>query len=254
MTPQERPVVVTGASSGIGRATAVVLAAEGHPVVLGARRLDRCERVVARIVAAGGVAHALPLDVTDDSSRRAFVDAAVATVGPVEVLVSNAGVNRPGAVLEVDEHELRAHLDVSVVGAQALLRAFGNDMVSRGRGDLVVVTSEVARHPRPLTAPYVAAKWALEGLVASLLMELEGTGVRVSCVRPGPTASEMGSDWPPAVLTRVLESWTTWGLARHPHTLPPEGVAAAVRAVVGAPPGVAFTYLDVQPVPPASGR
>jgi NADP-dependent 3-hydroxy acid dehydrogenase YdfG len=250
VTPQERPAVVTGASSGIGEATARGLAAAGHAVVLGARRLDRCEQVAAEITAAGGTAYAFGLDVTDEASRSAFVKQAQEAVGDVDVLVSNAGISRPASVLAADEQQLVEHLQVNLLGAHALTRAFGQGMVDRGRGDLVYVTSETVTTPRPLVAPYMTSKWAVEGLVAALLMELEGTGVRVSCIRPGQTVTEMGLDWDPAVLTEVLESWTSWGLARHPYFLPPEGVAAAVLAVVGAPPGVAFRYLDVAPVPP----
>lgn len=250
MTPQERPAVVTGASSGIGEATARALAAAGHPVVLGARRLDRCEQVAEQIAATGGTAYAFPLDVSDDASRQAFVRQAQDAVGEVEVLVSNAGVSRPSSVMDADEHVLLEHLHVNALGLQALTRAFGQGMVERGHGDLVYVTSEMVTRPRPLAAPYVMSKWAAEGLVAALLMELEGTGVRVSCIRPGQTLTEMGHDWDPTLVAEVLDAWTTWGLARHPYFLPASGVAAAVLAVVSAPQGVAFRYVDVEPVPP----
>lgn len=250
MTPQERPAVVTGASSGIGEATARSLAAAGHAVVLGARRLDRCERIVGEIATAGGRAYAFGLDVTDEASRNAFVKQAQDAVGDVEVLVSNAGVSRPSSVMDADEQLMLEHLQVNLLGVHALTRAFGQGMVERGRGDLVYVTSETVTKPRPFAAPYVTSKWAVEGMVAGLLMELEGTGVRVSCIRPGQTMTEMGSDWDPDVITEVLDAWTTWGLARHPYFLPASGVAAAVLAVVGAPKGVAFRYVDVEPVPP----
>lgn len=248
--PQQRPAVVTGASSGIGEATAHSLAAAGHPVVLGARRLERCQQVAATINASGGVAHALSLDVADAESRAAFVTQAQDAVGEIEVLVSNAGVSRPSSVMDADEQLLLEHLQVNLLGVQALTQAFGRGMVERGRGDLVYVTSETVTKPRPFVAPYMTSKWAAEGLVAGLLMELEGTGVRVSCVRPGQTVTEMGLDWDPAVITEILDAWGTWGLARHPYFLPASGVAAAVLAVVGAPPGVAFRYVDVDPVPP----
>lgn len=250
MTPQERPAVVTGASSGIGEATARSLAEAGHAVVLGARRLDRCEQIAGEIAASGGRAYAFPLDVADEASRSAFVKQAQDAVGDVEVLVSNAGVSRPSSVMDADEQLMLEHLQVNLLGVHALTRAFGQPMVERGRGDLVYVTSETVTQPRPFAAPYVTSKWAVEGMVAGLLMELEGTGVRVSCIRPGQTMTEMGSDWDPDVITDVLDAWTSWGLARHPYFLPASGVAAAVLAVVGAPKGVAFRYVDVEPIPP----
>jgi short-subunit dehydrogenase len=246
-----RPAVVTGASSGIGEATARALAAQGYPVVLGARRLDKCEAIAASLRQQGHEARAFVLDVADAASRDAFVKSAVEAVGDVEVLVSNAGLSRPASALGVDEAELLAHLQVNLIGAQALAKAFGEPMVERGRGDLCFVTSEVVREPRPWVAPYVSSKFALEGWVTVLMQELEGTGVRVSCIRPGQTLTEMGFDWDPARTGEILESWKRWGLARHPHFLSPDGIAAAVTACVGAPPGVSFAFLDVEPVPPA---
>jgi short-subunit dehydrogenase len=250
MTPAERPVVVTGASSGIGAATALLLGRNGHPVVLGARRADRCEEVARAVRDAGGTAFAFPLDMADAASREAFLKSAHDAVGDVEVLVSNAGRNQPGSALDADEQTMLEHLHVNLLGVQALVRELGRGMVERGRGDLCFVTSEVVREPRPWVAPYVTSKAALEGFVTVLRMELEGTGVRVTCVRPGQTLTEMGWDWDADKTGEILESWQRWGLARHPHFMPPEGVAAAVRACVDAPPGVGFTVVDVEPVPP----
>jgi NADP-dependent 3-hydroxy acid dehydrogenase YdfG len=242
---------VTGASSGIGEATARLLASQGYPVVLGARRVAKCAAVVEELRAAGHAAWAFPLDVADSASRDAFVKDAVAAAGDIEVLVSNAGLSRPASALEVDEASLLEHLQVNLIGAQAQAKAFGQPMVERGRGDLCFVTSEVVREPRPWVAPYVSSKFALEGLVTVLMRELEGTGVRVSCIRPGQTLTEMGWDWDAERTGEILESWKKWGLARHPHFMPPSGIAAAVAACVGAPPGVSFAYVDVEPVPPA---
>lgn len=245
-----RPAVVTGASSGIGEATARLLAEQGYPVVLGARRLDRCQQTAAALRAEGHDAHAFVLDLTDAASRDAFVKSATEAVGDVDVLVSNAGLSRPSAVLAADEATLLEHLQVNVLGTHALAKAFGTAMVERGTGDLCFVTSEVVREPRPWVAPYVTSKFALEGLVTVLMRELEGTGVRVSCIRPGQTMTEMGFDWDAEQTSEILTSWKRWGLARHPHFLPASGVAAAVAACVGAPAGVSFAFVDVEPVPP----
>lgn len=254
MTPAERPVVVTGASSGIGEATARLLASQGHPVVLGARRLDRCEKTAAEIAEAGGRAVALPLDLTVAESREAFAHQAIEAFGTVEALVSNAGAQRPGTTLGSTEQDLLDHLQVNLVGVHGLVRLLAPAMVERGHGDLVFVTSEVTRAPRPGVSPYVTSKYAVEGMVDVLQRELEGTGVRVATVRPGQTLTEMGLDWDPAVTEEVLASWQRWGLARHPHFLQPSGVAAAVAAVLGAPPGVSFTVLEVEPLAPPRRR
>lgn len=250
--PDHRPAVVTGASSGIGAATARALAAAGHPVVLGARRLDRCEEVAAQVVAAGGQAAALGLDLSDPSSVERFAADAADAFGPVEVVVSNAAQIRPGTALDTSPEELESLLAVNVVGAHRLVLAFAPGMVERRRGDVVLVTSDVVERPRPVMAAYVASKWGLEGYARALQMEWEGTGVRASIVRPGPTVTGMGLDWGPEATGQVLAEWARWGLARHPHFLHPESVAAAVVAAVSAERGAHFTILEVQPEGPVT--
>jgi NADP-dependent 3-hydroxy acid dehydrogenase YdfG len=248
--PADRPAVVTGASSGIGEASARLLAATGHPVVLGARRLDALERISAEINATGGTAYPVALDLADDASITSFAKQAEAVAGPVEVLVSNAGAIGLGDVMTMDRAEFEQHLNVNVLGTRALVQAIGAGMLERHRGDLIFVTSDVARAPRPGMAAYVASKSAVEAMVTALGMELEGSGVRVSCVRPGPTLTEMGWDWAPEKILPQLEVWKYWGLQRHMHFMTPADVAAAVGAVVGCPPGAVFSLVEVQPVPP----
>ncbi len=248
--PERRPAVVTGASSGIGAATARALGAAGFPVVLGARRDARCQATAEAVRAAGGEAVALAVDVAEPGSVTKFAAAAVEAVGEIEVVVSSAGDIAPTSALDTDEETFARVLGVNVLGAHRLVRAFAPAMVDRRRGDLVFVTSETVRVPRPHKSPYVASKWGLEGYVATLQMELEGTGVRASVVRPGQTLTEMGFDWDPGTTARVLDQWVRWGAARHDHFLPPEGVAAAVLAVVGAQRGTHFPLIEVQPEGP----
>jgi len=133
--PDVRPAVVTGASSGIGRATAVALAAQGHPVVLGARRVSECEDAAAAIRSDGGEAVAIHLDLADGASVERFARAAVDTLGAVEIVVSNAGQNMAGAVLDTDPASLDAVLSVNITGTHRLVRALLPDMVGRRRGD-----------------------------------------------------------------------------------------------------------------------
>jgi NADP-dependent 3-hydroxy acid dehydrogenase YdfG len=162
--PARRPAVVSGASSGIGAATAIALAAAGHPVALGARRLDRCEELAARIRDDGGEAVAHPLDVTDAASVAAFAKQVTGELGPVEVLVSNAGKVSPGVVHETDPERFAAELDLAVLGAHRLVRAFVPGMVERRRGDVVFVSSDVAVRVRPFVSAYATGKWGLEGM------------------------------------------------------------------------------------------
>lgn len=251
--PQRRPAVVTGASSGIGAATALALATVGHPVVLGARRLDRLEEMAAKIRADGGEAVALALDLTDDASIDAFAAAADDQLGPIEVVVSNAGEVLPATALSVAAADFAHQVQVNLLGAHRLVRALGPGMVERQRGDIVFVTSDVVRVPRPYMAAYVTSKHALEGLARAMQMELEGTGVRVGIVRPGPASTEQGTTWDPTVIDEVLASWTDWGIMRHPGYLRPRDVAAAVLAVVSTPRGTHLTLVEVEPEAPVGG-
>ncbi len=248
--PTRRPAVVAGASSGIGAETAKALAEAGFPVALGARRLDRCEELAAEIRAGGGEAVAVPLDVTDDASVADFAAKVSADLGDVEVVVSNAALIGPGALLDTDVDRLRAEVDVNLVGPHRLVRAFLPAMVGRRRGDIVFVSSDVALRPRPFMGGYSATKAGLEGLVGSLQMELEGTGVRASIVRPGPTWSEMGMDWDAEAAAMVLDEWVKWGHARHSHFLKARAIADAITTVVSAPRGVHLSPLDVNPEAP----
>jgi NAD(P)-dependent dehydrogenase (short-subunit alcohol dehydrogenase family) len=242
--------VITGASSGIGEASAVALAALGHPVVLGARRVELCEQTAASIRANGGDATALPLDVGDRASRIAFADAAVAAVGQVEIVVSNAGDVLPSSTLDTDADAFAGQIEVNLLGAHHLISLLAPAMVARRRGDIVFITSDVVRVPRPSMASYVTSKWGLEGLARALQLELEGTGVRASIVRPGPTITGMGSAWTSDVVDPLLTEWSRHGLLRHDGYLSPDGVAGAIIAVVSAPRGTHLTLVEVEPEAP----
>lgn len=252
--PDRRPAVVTGASSGIGAATALSLAAAGHPVALGARRTDKCEEVAARVREAGGEAYVAALDLTDADSVATFAEKVTAELGDVEVVVSNAGAVAPGTIHEVDTERFARELDLNVVGAHRLVRAFVPGMVERRRGDLVFVSSDVAVRARPFMSSYAAGKWGLEGLAHAMQMELEGTGVRASIVRPGPTWSEMGTDWDADEAAFVLNQWVRFGQARHPHFLKPTAIADAITTVVSAPRGVHLSLIEVNPEAPLEDR
>jgi len=248
--PERRPAVVTGASSGIGAATARALAAAGHPVVLGARRVVTCEATAAAIREAGGEAVAFPLDLADDQATDRFAVEATAALGPVEVLVSNAGEILPATALETDPSTFDRVLSVNLSNAHRLTTALAAPMVERGRGDLVFVTSDAVAHPRPVMAAYVASKWGLEGYARALQMELEGTGVRASVVQPGQTMTGMGMDWEPERMQDVVDEWVRWGFARHDQFLKPEAVADAVVFAVSARRGTNYTTIQVHPEAP----
>jgi NADP-dependent 3-hydroxy acid dehydrogenase YdfG len=252
--PERRPAVVAGASSGIGAATARALAEAGLPVALGARRVDRLEELAAEIRAAGGEAAVHALDVSSTASVEEFAGVVSAELGPIEVVVSNAGLLAPGTIVEATTDELAAEFDVNVLGAHRLVRAFAPGMLERRRGDLVFVSSDTALRARPFMRGYSATKSGLEGMVEALQMELEGSGVRASVVRPGPTWSEMGSDWDAEAGARVLTEWIKWGHARHSHFLKARAIADAITTVVTAPRGVHISPVDVNPEAPLESK
>ena len=176
--------VITGASSGIGEASAHRLAAEGFDVVLGARRLDRLDAVAAAV---GGGARALPLDVTDTDSVEAFC----AQVPECRLLVNNAG----GAlglepVAEADEESWRWMFDANVLGTMRTTRALLPKLIASGDGHVITIGSIAGIEPYPGGAGYNAAKHAVRAVMDVLRMELLGQPVRVSEIDPGMVETE----------------------------------------------------------------
>jgi NADP-dependent 3-hydroxy acid dehydrogenase YdfG len=194
-TLQDRVAVITGASSGIGRATAVRLAGCGMALVVGARRETRLAELAEELADRHGKrVHALPLDVRDAASVADFARAARAAAGAqgVAVLVNNAGLARgvthlPAAGPE-DEADWEAVLDTNVMGLLRTTRAFVPDMVARGRGHVVNLGSLAGVETYEGGAVYCASKAAVRVLSRGLRLELLGSGVRVTCVNPGLVA------------------------------------------------------------------
>lgn len=250
--PARRPAIVSGASSGIGTATAYALAQLGHPVALGARRVAECEAIAEKIRSNGGEAYAHFLDVTDTASVDEFVTAAEKTFGPTEITLSGAGDLAFGQAHAMDPDDFLTQVNVHLVGAQRLAHRIVPGMIERRRGDFVLIGSDCADSPRPRTGAYNAAKTGLEAMGRQMRMELEGTGVRASIVRPGPTQTGMGMDTTPEIIGPVLEDWSKWGFARHPYFLRASAIAHAVAAAVSAPRGTHIVLTEVQPEAPLS--
>ena len=240
--------IVTGASAGIGAATARALAAEGFDCALGARGVDRLEALAAELRDAGGRARAFPLDVSDSDSVDAFHASVREALGPVDVLVNNVGICRPGLFALGQDADLEVEVATNFLGPARLTRHVVREL--RGReapGDVVFISSENAIHPRTYQVGYTATKMAVEGLAAVLQMELEGTGIRSTVVRPGPTVSEFAVGWDPELFNEILADWSHWGVQRHMDILPPSSVARAVVQVVTAPRGTHYDLVSVMP-------
>jgi NAD(P)-dependent dehydrogenase (short-subunit alcohol dehydrogenase family) len=182
----DRVALVTGASSGIGAATARRLATMGYVVYGAARREERLEPLVAEGV------RPLVMDVTDDDSRRAGITRIVAEAGRIDVLVNNAGYGSYGAVEEVPAEEIRAQFDVNVFGAAELIKLVLPAMRARGSGTIINITSMGGRLYTPFGGWYHATKYAMEALSDCLRMEVAPFGIDVAVIEPGAIRTEWG--------------------------------------------------------------
>ncbi|MCV7216041.1 SDR family oxidoreductase [Mycobacterium crocinum] len=248
--PDRRPAIVAGASSGIGEATAIELAAHGFPVALGARRVEKLTDIVGKINADGGEAVGFHLDVTDPNSVKSFVAQSTEALGDIEVLVAGAGDTYFGKLDEITSDEFDSQLQIHLVGAFRLANAVLPGMMERQRGDLIFVGSDVSLRQRPHMGAYGAAKAALVAMVTNFQMELEGTGVRASIVHPGPTKTSMGWSLPAEKIGPALEDWAKWGQARHDYFLRAADLARAITFVAETPRGGFIANMELQPEAP----
>ncbi len=184
--------IVTGASSGIGRAAAEMMAREGAIVVAVARRAERLTELVQRIAAAGGQATALPADVTIEAEANAVVARTLAQHGRVDILVNSAGIVRPGSVEEADPAEWREQIDINLLAPMYLSKAVIPDMRRRGDGHILNVSSTAGRTAGARHSGYSASKWGVTAYSESMRQELAPLGIRVTVVEPGATTTEVG--------------------------------------------------------------
>lgn len=184
-------VLVTGASSGIGRATVALLAARGFRVFASARRPDS----VRELEAAGREQgfEVVALDVDDDASVARAVAEVEARAGSLDVLVNNAGYGLLAPVEAVTPEALRAQLETNVVGAHRMVRAVLPGMRARRRGTIVQISSVAGRVAMPLYGAYAASKFALEALSDALRLEVAPFGIRVVLIEPGPIRTEFST-------------------------------------------------------------
>ncbi len=183
--------VVTGANSGIGRATAVHLAAHGHRVVGTVRSVAKTEKLRALADGAGVTVELVELDIgSDDSVRHGFAEIFEKT-GRVDHLVNNAGVGGNGVVEECSSERLLDVMNIDLCGAVRCAQEVLPQMRERGSGTIVNITSVAGRIASVAQAPYVAAKWALEGVSEELAHEVASFGIRVAIVEPGVTKSSI---------------------------------------------------------------
>jgi NADP-dependent 3-hydroxy acid dehydrogenase YdfG len=243
-----RTAVVTGASSGIGAATARRLARAGATVVLLARRTEAIDTTARDIREAGQSAFAVTADVTSADSLARVADRVTGAVGTVDLLVNNAGVMYPGPLREQRVTEWRAMLDTNVLGMLQTTGAFLEALLSAARAgrqaDLVNVSSIAGtRMFAPDYAVYSATKAAVNAASESLRAELGPQGVRVTDIQPGLVTTELGEHTSRAESRQVIA-----GLFRQHRALAPDELADVIAYVVSRPPHLNMPQLVVTPV------
>lgn len=195
-----RTLLITGASSGIGANFAVVAAAAGAKVVLGARRTDRLDAVVAEIKAKGGEALAIKMDVSDHASTVAAFDAAESAFGPVDSVVANAGMSLESPFLEHSGDEFDALMAVNLKGVfltvqEAAKRMMAAGSQTREHGRVVIISSITAQAVEPGLALYSASKAAVLQMGKVLAREWARKGINVNSVLPGYIMTEINDQW-----------------------------------------------------------
>lgn len=190
-----RPALVTGASSGLGRHFARTLAAAGAKVALAARRLDRLETLAAEIAATGGIAVPVVMDVTDPKAIKPAFDAAERALGPIKVLVNNAGVPSGSWFLKIEEREWRSVLDVNLDGVFRVGQEAARRMKASGGGSIVNIASIAGTAALKTLAPYCTSKAAVIQLTKVMALELARDHVRVNAIAPGYFSTELNEEF-----------------------------------------------------------
>ncbi len=238
-----RRIAITGASSGIGEATALAMAREGAAVALGARREERLEQLRERIESDGGKAVSLRSDVADEQSAHAFVEGAAEALGGLDGLINNAGVMLLGPIEGADTGQWRQMLDVNVLGLLYCTQAALPLLREAGRADIVNVSSVAGRVANPGSAVYNVTKWGVVAFSEALRKEVAGSGIRVSCVEPGFVDTELqGHNEHPMVKEGIDQMREQIG-----EVLTAEDIASAIVYTVSQPPRVAINEVLVRP-------
>jgi NADP-dependent 3-hydroxy acid dehydrogenase YdfG len=234
-------VAVTGASSGIGEATALACAGAGAAVALAARRSERIDALAERIVGTGGRAIAVQTDVGVEEQAREFVQSAHAELGRLDVLVNNAGVMLLGPIADAPTEEWRTMIHANVFGVLYCTHAALPLMAEQGAGHIVTVSSVAGRVARQGSGVYNLTKFGVGAFSESLRQEGVALGVRVTLIEPGAVATELAGHNRPEVLEQMAKRFA--GVT----PLRAEDIADAVLYAIGQPANVSVNEVLVRP-------
>jgi NAD(P)-dependent dehydrogenase (short-subunit alcohol dehydrogenase family) len=188
-----RIALITGASRGLGEAMAVALAAAGASIALVARDVERLQKVKATIAAAGGRAEIFAADVTDEQDVAVLSEAVKNALGPVDILINNAGTNIRKKITDFSLTEFRSVIDSSLIGTFLMSRALLPHMSGRGYGRILNMTSILSHVSLPERTAYSSAKAALLGFTRALALEVAADGITVNGISPGPFGTDMNA-------------------------------------------------------------
>jgi clavulanate-9-aldehyde reducatase len=237
-----RVAAITGASSGIGEATALALAREGAAVALGARRRERLEDVAGRIEADGGRALAIEADISDEEQARSFIETAHRELGGLSILLNNAGLMLLGPIEGADTSEWRRMVEINVLGLLWCTHAALSLMREGGGGDIINISSTAGRRADAGAAVYNLTKWGVTGFSEALRQEALHAGIRVTCIEPGYVETELQGHNNPAarqVTNRMREQIGD--------VLAAEDIAELILFAVSRPPRMDLNEILVRP-------
>jgi NADP-dependent 3-hydroxy acid dehydrogenase YdfG len=238
-----RRVAITGGSSGIGAATAELLAAEGAAVVVGARREDRLTELVERITGAGGTAHAVRVDVSDEASARSFVEDAAERMGGLDGLVNNAGVMLLGPIDGANTDEWRTMVDVNLLGLLYCTHTALPILREGGGGDIVNISSVAGRVASAGSGVYNLTKWGVGAFSEALRQETGWAKIRTTIIEPGFVDTELqGHNENPVVVEAIEKMQEKIG-----KVLEAGDIARAIHYALAQPQHVSVNEILVRP-------
>jgi clavulanate-9-aldehyde reducatase len=234
-------VAITGASSGIGEATALACSRAGAAVALAARRLDRIEALAERITGDGGRALAVETDVGEEEQARAFIERASSDLGRLDALVNNAGVMLLGPIEDAPTEEWREMIHANVYGVLYCTHAALPIMRAQGSGHIVTVSSVAGRFARAGSGVYNLTKFGVGAFSESLRQEIAPHGLRVTLIEPGSVATELVSHNRPQIRELID------GVLADVPPMGADDIASAILYALGAPPNVAVNEILIRP-------
>jgi NADP-dependent 3-hydroxy acid dehydrogenase YdfG len=234
-------VAITGASSGIGEATALACARAGAAVSLAARRTERIEQLAGRIEKEGGRALPVTADVGEEDQARAFVERTAAELGRIDALVNNAGVMLLGPVADAPTEEWRRMVHVNVFGVLYCTHAALPLMTAQGSGHIVNVSSVAGRFARAGSGVYNLTKFGVGAFSEALRQEIAPLGLRVTLIEPGAVATELPEHNRPEIQEVIR------GVFKDVEPLQAEDIAAGILYAIAAPENVAVNELLIRP-------